>query len=238
MGTPTNMTELRAFIGAVTYCCNMWPGRSHILSPVDKTHWKGKISVDSTHQKAFDEMKAVMVFDAIIIYPNHNLLFQLYTDTSDYQMGPGVMQNGKVVTYWSRKLTKSQHNYTTMEKNILSIVMCFKEFWSMLLETQITVFTDHNNSTFCTLNVQHVLHWCLFLEEFGPEFKYFPGKDNILADCVSCLPLMSKLSEGETTRKGEDNGQSRDNGIIFESPAIRSNGESDHNEKHTAASIC
>eukprot|EP00957_Ditylum_brightwellii_P060272 4577501-Ditylum_brightwellii.AAC.1 len=116
-------------------------------------------------------------------------------------MGAVVMQTRKVITYWSRKLNKSQCNYTTMEKELLSIVMCFKEFRSMLLRTQITIFTDHKSLIFCTLNVQHVLHWRLFLKEFGPEFKYFPGKDNVLADCFFCLPLMPKPSEGKTTRK-------------------------------------
>jgi len=188
---PKNVSEVRSFIGAVTFYREMFPRRSHVLAPLCKlTEAKGKTKFlwSSDCHKAFKLVKAMLAKDVFIRYPDHDKAFHVYTDASDTQLGAVIMQEGKPVAYFSRKLTAAQRNYTVMEKELLSIVTTLQEDHTMLYGVrELHVHTDHKNLTYANLNSQRVLRWRLFLEEFSPIFHYIEGSSNTLADALSWL---------------------------------------------------
>jgi hypothetical protein len=69
MGAPTNVSQTRSFLGAVTYYRDMWPQRSHILTPLTELTGKGTFVWEPRHQKAFDKMKALIASEAMLNYP-------------------------------------------------------------------------------------------------------------------------------------------------------------------------
>jgi hypothetical protein len=131
MDCPCNATELRMCIGCVYYYRDMWPSCAHILNPLtDQYGLKKKAPIKWTDemQKVFVKMCFFMAADALAAHPDHNKWFEVYTDASDFQLGTCNIQEGRPVAYFSHKLTKSQQNYTTMEKEMLSIVATLEEF--------------------------------------------------------------------------------------------------------------
>jgi hypothetical protein len=93
----------------------------------------------------------------------------------------------------SHKLTSAQHNYTTIQKELLSIVEVLTMFHPILYGSKIHIWTDHDNLTYTKLSTQQVLCWQLSIEEYGRKFHYKCGVENIEADTLLRYPFL----EGE-----------------------------------------
>ena len=140
---------------------------------------------------AFQEIKKIIAKEVLLAYPDFSKKITIYTDASDLQLGAVIMQEGKPLAFYSRKLTKTQVNYTTTEKELLSIVETLKEFRNILLGYEIEVFTDHKNLTYETTESasQRVQRWHGTMQEFGIKLNYIKGEANIVADAFSRLPM-------------------------------------------------
>ena len=192
LAPPTNRTEVRAFCGAITFYRDMFPKRAHILAPITRLQSKD-VPFEWTQecQEAFDTIKAVISQEIQFLYPDPNKPFEIYTDASNKQLGSIIKQEDKAVAFYTRKLSPTQANYSTIEKELLSIVETFKEFRSFLQGARITVYTDHANLIHAVENTNaRILRWRLILEDFAPTFKHIQGSSNIEADGLSRAPLL------------------------------------------------
>ncbi|KAL7478583.1 LOW QUALITY PROTEIN: hypothetical protein ACHAW6_004342 [Cyclotella cf. meneghiniana] len=128
MDLPWKATELHMCIHSINYYQDI---RAHILKPLtDHSGLKKHASIPWTPemQTAFKTMHTLMVADDLAVYPDHNKLFDVYTDASDFQLGVCIFKECPPVAYFPRKLSKSQQNYMVMGKEMLSIVATLDEF--------------------------------------------------------------------------------------------------------------
>jgi hypothetical protein len=187
---PKTQRELRRFIGIVNYYRDMWIRRSDVLAPLSKLTSKTvKWQWTTVEQKAFDTMKRIIARETLLVYPDFNQPFIIYTDASHTQLGAVISQNNKPIAFYSRKLNPAQTRYTTTERELLSIVETLKEFRNILLGHRIKIYTDHKNLTYVNFNTERVMRWRLIIEEYSPELLYVKGETNIVADALSRLDL-------------------------------------------------
>ena len=74
----------------------------------------------------FEKLKLVMTKE---IFPNCSDFckdFHIYIDASDTQLGEVIMQDDKLVAFYSRKITDFQTKHTTIKRELLAVVETLK----------------------------------------------------------------------------------------------------------------
>ncbi len=139
--------------------------------------------------KTFNHVKATIVREIVLAYPDYSKVFEIYTDASSKQLGSGITQENRPIAFFSRKLSTKQRKYSITKIKLLAIVETLKEFKGMLWGQSIKVYTDHANLIRDALGMtsDHVYRWRLLLEEYGygPEIVYIQGIHNTVADAIS-----------------------------------------------------
>jgi hypothetical protein len=104
-----------------------------LVSPLAKYKW------GQEQQKAFDEIKQKLNQETLLAFPDFEKEFHVYTDASNRQLGAVIMQEGKPLAFYSRKLSSAQTRYAKGEQELLSIVEALKEFRDILLGQQVII---------------------------------------------------------------------------------------------------
>jgi hypothetical protein len=163
----------------VQYYRDMWVKHNKMLAPLSdlvgeceetKTTRKNKVKKtpwhwNSIHQRAFNNLKATIVKEVVLAYPDFLKPFEIYTDASTKQLGAVITQENRPIAFFSRKLSGAQSKYTGTKLELLAIVETPKEFNRMLWGQRINVYINHKNLTRDGLGLtpNRVTHWRILL---------------------------------------------------------------------------
>ena len=73
-------------------------------------------------ESSFKELKHIVSAETLLRFTDWKLTLTVHTDASDKQLGAVISTNNKPIAFFSRGLSKPQHNYTATEKTLLAIV--------------------------------------------------------------------------------------------------------------------
>ncbi len=191
--TPCNLKHVRSFIGLCSYYRRFIKDFSRIAAPLYKlTHKDVGFKWTSECEHSFQMLKQKLTSTPILAFPDFSLPFMLDTDASGEGIG-GVLsqiQGGqeKVIAYASRKLSKSEQNYSVTKRELLAAVHFMKYFKHYLYGKKFTLRTDHGSLRWLYnfKDVQGQLaRWIEILSTFDFEISHRPGTQHRNADALS-----------------------------------------------------
>ena len=96
-------------------------------------------------EKAFFNLKHVLISAPVLKFPDFSKQFILTTDASNYGLGAVliVSQDNHPCLFISRTLNNAEQKYTTSEKELLAIVWAMKRLRQYLLGKKFKIQTDH-----------------------------------------------------------------------------------------------
>ncbi|CAF1478003.1 unnamed protein product [Rotaria sp. Silwood1] len=203
---PTSAEEAFRFVKAAEYYRKFIPKFSTIAAPLhkyspatvqqQKNNKKLKFELSAEARTAFHQLKKILTTDLILDLPDDTLLFKLQTDASVDGIGAVLLQitsNGdRPLAYMSKKLTRTQINWPTIEQECYAIVQAIEKWDKYLRGHEFILETDHEPLIHFANKEQlnkRCERWRLKLAEYRFKVKHIQGKKNHMADYLSRSPV-------------------------------------------------
>lgn len=205
---PKNPKDIKSFLGLVGYYRKFIPNFSLLAKPLTTLLKKNqKFEWSKKCQSSFEELKNILTTEPLLQYPDFAREFLLTTDASNEAIG-SILSQGPLgkdlpICYYSRTLNKAEQNYSTTEKELLSIVDSVKHFRPYLFGQRFTIITDHKPLVWlmnCKDPSSRLMRWRLKLMEYDYQIRYKPGKTNTNADALS-RPIHQIINDQLTFNK-------------------------------------
>ena len=190
---PTNASQVRSFLGMLTYSARFIQDFATISEPLRKLTVKDAQWVWGPEQStAFNTLKDRLTDSTTIAYYDPHAPIEVLTDASPVGLGAILAQNSKVVAYASRALSDVESRYSQTEREALAVVWACEHFDIYLRgATSFDVITDHKPLVTIWAKPRPPLRierWGLRLQPYKMVIKYRPGRDNP-ADFMSRHPI-------------------------------------------------
>jgi hypothetical protein len=195
---PSNVTEVRSFLGMAGYYRCFIKGFSSIARPMTELLKKdNKFVWTPKCEESFQIIKKKLTTTPVLTLPVIHQNFVIFYDASRQGIGCVLMQNEKVIAYASHLLKPHEQNYPTHDLELAAIVHALKIWRHNLIGNKCHIFIDHKRLKYIftqpDLNLRQ-RRWLELIKDYDIEIHYHPGKANVVADALSRKPFGEKAT--------------------------------------------
>ena len=182
------------------YLSSLIPGLSTLTAPLYELFKKDTdFTWNPTYDAAFQHVKDAVISDTTLWYFDPLLPMTIQVDASQIGLGVALLQNHKPMAFASKALTVAEHQYTNIERGMLTAVFGAERFSTYIYGRSFTIKSDHKplesisqkNLADMPAQLQHMLlclqgydyihHYCSSKEVALPNalspFSPYPGPD-------------------------------------------------------------
>lgn len=203
---PTNVSEVRSFLGMVNYVSRFIPNMATVSEPLrvltkKDQEWKW----GDEQEAAFQSLKGSISSPKVMAFFDTNKDVTLLVDASPIGLGAVLSQDGRVVAYASRSLSDVEQRYSQTEREALAIKWACGHFRLYIYGKPVQIITDHKPLEALFSNPHskpppRIERWMVSLQDYDLKVKYQPGKDNP-ADFMSRHPIKTESPDGTFTEE-------------------------------------
>ena len=197
---PSKVREMQSFLGFINFYAEYLADATQLTAQLYDltTGHKGDdpIKLSPQNVAAFEEIKRKLCAAPQLAHPDLERPFTLYTDASNIAVGAILLQrdsNGveRPVSFFSKKLSSAQRNYSTFERECLAVICALEHFRVYLLGRKFTLRTDHRALAWLFSKEPkasaRISGWLATLMEYPIVIEYVKGTENTIADALSRL---------------------------------------------------
>ena len=152
-------------------------------------------------KQAFLNGKTALVNAAMLVHP----CTDCPSDASNVAVGAVLEQSNKghwqPLVFFSRQLRKAEIKYSDFHRELLGVYLAIRHFRFMLEGRNFTIYTDHKPPVHAMAKTTEL--WSArqqrhisAISEFSTDIAHVSGKNNIVADCLSCSRTTNAVSLG------------------------------------------
>ncbi|XP_055622834.1 uncharacterized protein K02A2.6-like [Toxorhynchites rutilus septentrionalis] len=201
MSAPTNLSQLRSYLGAINYYGRFVGQMKELRAPLDcllKKDAAWKWTADC--QKSFDRFKSILVSNLLLTHFDPNKEIIVAGDASKNGLGAVILHlfsdgSVKAIAHASRSLTPAEENYGQIEKEALALVFAVTRFHKMIFGRKFVLQTDHkpllkifgSKKGIPVYTANRLQRWALTMLLYDFDIQFIPTASFGHADLLSRL---------------------------------------------------